>query len=380
MYGCNAGQTGIRTSLGNKEGSLEDMVDATLNTFYSDKKIFLTGHTGFKGSWMLTWLTSMNAVVKGYSLPPENKNDLYNIIDGNSICDSIYADIREKDKLKKELIQFQPDIVFHMAAQPLVRYSYQNPLETFEINSMGTAYLLDSLKSLEKKCAVVIITTDKVYINKESNYSYIETDSLGGFDPYSASKAAAEIITSSYRSSFFNTDKFSSHHKAIATARAGNVIGGGDWNKDRIIPDVVNALQKKETIIVRNPNSIRPWQHVLESINGYLLLAKELYSDPVKFSGAWNFGPEADDTLSVKSIVENAIKIWGSGSYEISKAVNQPHEANLLMLDINKAKNELNWKPRYKAAEAIERTISWYKHSEKEQKEFVYKQLNDFIN
>ena len=356
------------------------MVDTTLNTFYSNKKIFLTGHTGFKGSWMLAWLNSMNAVIKGYALPPENKNDLYNIIDGNALCDSVYADIREKDKLKKELLQFQPDIIFHMAAQPLVRASYENPLETFEINTIGTANILDALRLLEKKCAIVIITTDKVYSNTETNYSYKETDRLGGNDPYSASKAAAEIITDSYRNSFFNSDQFNIHQKAIATARAGNVIGGGDWNKDRIIPDIVRALQKNETISVRNPDAIRPWQHVLEPISGYLILAENLYKNPVQFSGAWNFGPDGNDNLPVKNIVENAIKIWGSGQYEISKHANQPHEAKLLMLDINKTKRELKWKPKYKTAEAIEKTISWYKQSAKEQKEFTYKQLNDFIN
>lgn len=356
------------------------MVDTTLNTFYKNKKIFLTGHTGFKGSWMLAWLYSMDCVVKGYALSSENKYDLYNVINGNDICQSIIADIREKEKLKKELLEFQPDIIFHMAAQPLVRHSYEDPLETFEVNSMGTAYVLDAVRSLEKKCSVIVITTDKVYHNKESNYSYKETDPLGGYDPYSASKAAAEIITDSYRNSFFNIDKFSTHQKAIATSRAGNVIGGGDWNKDRIIPDIIKALQKNETINVRNPRSVRPWQHVLEPIAGYLTLAKHLYEDHLQFSGAWNFGPDQKDNLTVKEIVDYAIESWGKGKYEMPQGNDQLHEAGLLQLDNSKAIHKLNWKPKYKAKEAIENTILWYKQSASDQKEFTYKQLNDYKN
>ncbi len=354
------------------------MVDQTLDAFYKNKKIFLTGHTGFKGSWMLAWLHSMGCIVKGYALAPENKNDLFNIIDGNSISESIIADIRDKEKLKKEIAAFQPDILFHLAAQPLVRTSYADPLLTFETNVLGTANVLEALRSLEKKCAVVIITTDKVYHNLESNHFYSETDRLGGYDPYSASKAAAEIICDSYRNSFFYPSENDKHTKAIATARAGNVIGGGDWSKDRIIPDVINALQKEEKIKVRNPTAVRPWQHVLEPVGAYLLLAKNLYSNAAAFSGAWNFGPDKNDTLSVKELVECAIQKWGKGSYGTPEQKNQPHEATLLKLDITKATEALDWKPTYTSVQAIEKTIAWYKQPVHQQKEFTYLQLNEF--
>ena len=359
---------------------MENMVNDTLNSFYKNKKIFLTGHTGFKGSWMLAWLYSMGCIVKGYALPPENKYDLYNVITGNDICQSIIADIREKEKLKKELLEFQPDIIFHLAAQPLVRYSYHDPIKTFEVNSMGTVYILDALRSLEKQCSIIVVTTDKVYLNKDSDHLYKETDLLGGYDPYSASKAAAEIITDSYRNSFFNIDKFNSHQKAIASARAGNVIGGGDWNQDRIIPDIVKALQKNETIILRNPGSIRPWQFVLDPISGYLLLGKKLHENHSQFSGAWNFGPPQNDNLTVKEIVEFSIKCWGKGKYETPRLMNQPHEAKLLKLDANKAVHELNWKPKYNSKKTIENTILWYKQSAMDQKDYTYKQLNDYTN
>ena len=364
--------------MGYKSGCMENMVGATLNTFYLNKKIFLTGHTGFKGSWMLAWLNSMNAIVKGYALPPKNINDIYNIIGGNSICDSVYADIRDKDKIKKELIAFQPDIIFHFAAQPLVRASYDEPLTTFETNAMGTANLLDALRDLNKKCSVLIITTDKVYRNQETTHIYSEEDRLGGHDPYSASKAAAELITDSYQNSFFNLSNYSLHQKAIATCRSGNVIGGGDWSKDRIIPDIIQALVKGEKINVRNPNATRPWQHVLEPISAYLLLAKNLPENATAFSGAWNFGPTANDNLTVKNIVEVAIKSWGSGSYETLSLKNQPHEATLLQLNINKAITKLGWKPRYTPIEAVENTIAWYKQAPAKQKEFTYTQLNNF--
>ncbi|MEA5141156.1 CDP-glucose 4,6-dehydratase [Arcicella rigui] len=327
---------------------------------YSDKKVFLTGHTGFKGSWLLTWLHELGANIKGYSLAPENEQDLYNLIDGNSFCKSVIADIRDKQRLQDELTVFQPDFIFHLAAQPLVRPSYQIPTETFEINTLGTAYLLDAVRSLEKPCVVIIITTDKVYENQEWNYAYREIDRLGGYDPYSASKAAAEIVVSSYRKSFFNPDSYNVHQKALASARAGNVIGGGDWAKDRIIPDIVRALQATTSIRVRNPNAVRPWQHVLEPISGYLLLGAKLAIEPIKYATAWNFGPYMADTLTVGEVVNKVIKIWGEGEAEIKQNANAPHEAGLLMLDISKSINELGWKPKWNAKIAIENTIKAY--------------------
>ncbi|MFL5763449.1 MAG: CDP-glucose 4,6-dehydratase [Bacteroidia bacterium] len=366
--------------MGNEAGCLENMVTGELNKFYRDKKIFLTGHTGFKGSWMLAWLTSIGATVKGYALSPLHPEDLYNVIGGDEISASVIADIRDREKLTAEIRDFQPDLVFHLAAQPLVRASYESPAATFEVNTMGTVNVLEAIRGLEKKCSVVIVTTDKVYRNEESGRAYRESDQLGGFDPYSASKAAAEIVCESYRNAFFHPSKYHVHQKAAASARAGNVIGGGDWNQDRIFPDIVKALQKKEKIIVRNPNAVRPWQHVLEPISAYLLLGKKLHESPAAFSSAWNFGPENNDTLSVKEIVELAIKSWGEGAYDCPAMQEQPHEATLLSLDISKAKDELKWMPKYSTPEAVDRTMQWYRQPASARKEFTYLQLNDYRN
>jgi CDP-glucose 4,6-dehydratase len=251
--------------------------------------------------------------------------------------------------------------VFHLAAQPLVRLSYQRPTETFEVNALGTAYVLDAVRRLDKPCTVVLITTDKVYENKEWIYPYRETDRLGGYDPYSASKACAEIIINSYSQSFFNSVAYEQHRKGIAVGRAGNVIGGGDWALDRIIPDIVRALEKGETVQVRNPAAVRPWQHVLEPLGGYLLLGARLAEHPLTYGGAWNFGPHLEDALPVSALVNLSLGAWGAGEYETPTAAGQPHEAGLLKLDISKAINELQWKPKYNAQESIYKTIAWYK-------------------
>ncbi len=332
-----------------------------LKNYYNGKRVFLTGHTGFKGSWMLYWLNLLGASVKGYSLAPENKENHFNIINGPELCDSVIADIQDKKRIEKEILSFQPDFIFHLAAQPLVRLSYQNPSETFTINAIGTAYVLDAVSLLDKSCSVILVTTDKVYENKEWHYPYRETDRLGGYDPYSASKACAEIIISSYRNSFFNKENFSNHQKSIASVRAGNVIGGGDWAKDRIIPDIVRALNNDESVLVRNPNSVRPWQHVLEPIGGYLHLGTKMVDDPIKFSDCWNFGPSADDNLKVRELVEKAIYTWGKGEYSTPVLKNQLHEAGLLKLDISKTINELKWQPKYSSLNAIDMTLKWYR-------------------
>lgn len=345
---------------------------------YKGKKVFLTGHTGFKGSWLLIWLHSLGARVKGYALAPEQPEDLYYHINGDTLCESVIADIRDKERLKDEIIDFQPDFIFHLAAQPLVRLSYDLPSYTYEVNTLGTAYLLDAIRFLDKACNVVMITTDKVYENKEWHYPYREIDRLGGYDPYSSSKAAAELIICSYQNSFFNKNSFEKHGKAIAIARAGNVIGGGDWAKDRIIPDIVRSLQKDKTIDVRNPNAVRPWQHVIEPLNGYLLLGQKLLQNPIKFSGAWNFGPLQDDNLIVEDLVKEAINIWGKGSYQNLKLENQPHEAGLLKLDINKAINELGWKPKWNAKKAIVETICFYKSDSPQF--LIYEQIKEYSN
>lgn len=353
-----------------------------LSQYYNGKRVFLTGHTGFKGSWLLFWLQFLGAEVKGYSLEPENEFDLYNTIKGNSLCTSIFADIRDKERLNREIITFEPDFIFHLAAQPLVRLSYETPSDTFAVNAIGTAHVLDALRNLKKQCSVVLVTTDKVYDNKEWHYPYRENDRLGGYDPYSASKACAELIINSYRNSFFNSVDYTEHKKSIASARAGNVIGGGDWAKDRIIPDIVRALNDKKSINIRNPNSIRPWQHVLEPLGGYLHLGAKMSEEPTIFGESWNFGPLPEDNLTVENLVQMALTIWGQGTYNISDNSGQPHEAGTLKLDISKSVNLLGWKPKYSAASAIERTLMWYSKygSDESIIDFTRAQLLEFAN
>jgi CDP-glucose 4,6-dehydratase len=345
---------------------------------YKGKKVFLTGHTGFKGAWLLTWLHLLGAKVKGYALAPENDFDLYSQIQGARLGESVIADIRDKERLRKEILDFQPDFIFHLAAQPLVRLSYEIPTETFEVNTLGTAYVLDALRFLEKPCIAVMITTDKVYENKEWHYPYREQDRLGGYDPYSASKATAEFIINAYRNSFFNLNDSKNHQKAIASARAGNVIGGGDWAKDRIIPDIIRALQQHKRIEVRNPKAVRPWQHVIEPLSGYLLLGAKLLENPIKYSEAWNFGPMQEDTFTVEDLVKIAIDIWGKGAYFMPKLDKQPHEAHLLKLDINKSIHELGWKPRWKAYQSIQQTIHFYKLKKDDVLDLLKSQINQY--
>lgn len=348
-----------------------------LQSTYKGKKVFLTGHTGFKGSWLTAWLQSLGAEVKGYALAPQHTNDLYNDINGDGLCQSVIADIRDAERLKKELIAFAPDFVFHLAAQPLVRYSYTAPVETFEVNVMGTANVLDAVKELPNRCVVVIITTDKVYQNKEQDYFYKEDDKLGGYDPYSASKAAAEIIVDSYRSSFFNPSDYNKHQKSISSARAGNVIGGGDWAPDRIVPDVIRALSAHKPVVVRNPASVRPWEHVLEPLHGYLVLGACQQTNPVKYATAYNFGPRMDETMPVGELVKEAIGMWGTGRMETPPQVNAPHEAGLLQLDITKAEKELGWKPSFSVRQAIAMTVNWYKNFNNNKSSALRLVLND---
>lgn len=342
---------------------MESMVMQELyRSTYQHKKVFLTGHTGFKGAWLLYWLRLLGADVKGYSLEPDT-HGLYVDLKGDKLCQSVIADIRDAARLQREISEFQPDFIFHLAAQPLVRRSYEIPAETFEVNTLGTLYVLDAVRQLSNPCTVILITTDKVYENREWQYPYRETDRLGGYDPYSASKATAELVISSFRNSYFNPAQYAIHQKAIASARAGNVIGGGDWAKDRIIPDIIRALQNDVAIPVRNPNAVRPWQHVLEPLSGYLLLGAHMVVDPIKFSQAWNFGPATTDCLTVQTLVETAIATWGKGSFEVMQQGAQPHEAGLLKLDINKTQAELGWNPKYSSAQAIQLTMDWFKCS-----------------
>ena len=284
---------------------MENMVNfQQLENTYKGKKIFLTGHTGFKGAWLLKTLSLLGAEIKGYALEPQTSNDLFYLLEGEKICDNVIADLRDKKKLESEIVAFQPDFVFHLAAQPLVRLSYQIPAETFEVNVLGTANVLDGVSLLQKKCSVILITTDKVYHNNEWEYPYRENDRLGGYDPYSASKACAELLIDSYRNSFFNSKEYDNHLKGVAVARAGNVIGGGDWSKDRLIPDIVRSLMANNPVVIRNPNAVRPWQHVLEPVIGYLSLGMHLEKSPIGFAKAYNFGPEAEDALSVEEMLK----------------------------------------------------------------------------
>jgi CDP-glucose 4,6-dehydratase len=365
---------------------MENMVDSlfqNLKQAYNGKKIFLTGHTGFKGAWMLKTLSLLGADIKGYALEPQTKDDLFYLIEGENICDSVIADLRDKKRLEKEVVDFQPDFVFHLAAQPLVRLSYVIPAETFEVNVIGTANVLDAVRLLEKKCDVILITTDKVYHNNEWIYPYRENDRLGGYDPYSASKACAELVIDSYRNSFFNSKIYKVHQKAIAVARAGNVIGGGDWSKDRLIPDIAKAFALNKTVIIRNPKSVRPWQHVLEPVVGYLLLGLNLAENPLKFNQAYNFGPSISDALPVEDMLKLAIQSWGKGDYKIEYCENQPHEAGLLKLDISKAVSELKWKPKMDATKAVKITMDWFSEFGKDRNkigQFTELQINNFLN
>lgn len=360
-----------------KQSSMESLVNNTfLAKHYQGKKVFITGHTGFKGSWLALWLQELGAQVKGYALAPNSKKDLFNFIDIES-TQSVIDDIRNKQKIEDEIIKFRPDYIFHLAAQPLVRESYINPIDTFDINVIGTGNVLQAVRKLEKPCHVICITTDKVYDNKEWEYPYRENDRLGGYDPYSASKAGSEIIINSFKNSFFNDGDYPQHQKTISSVRAGNVIGGGDFSKDRIIPDIIRSLEKNETIVLRNPNAIRPWQHVLEPLGGYLLLGA-LLNENHTIAGAYNFGPISNDVLSVKELTKIAIEIWGDGKYDCPKMENQPHEANILKLDISKANNLLKWQPKLNSKESISWTLDWYRASENEKKVFALNQIKKY--
>jgi CDP-glucose 4,6-dehydratase len=332
-----------------------------LRSFYKGKSVFLTGHTGFKGSWMLVLLKQLGAKVTGYALDPEHQHDLYNSIGGDSLCDSHIADIRDRNAVHQVIEGSQPDIIFHFAAQALVRESYKIPVNTFDTNIMGTVHVLEAMRMLTKPCAGVMITTDKVYENMEWEFHYKENDRLGGFDPYSSSKAGAEIAIASYQKAFFNPKYLNEHKKSVASARGGNVIGGGDWADNRIIPDLVRALQKKDPLHVRNPKAIRPWQHVLELLYGYLVLGFKLHQDPKYIQGAYNFGPEKGDEMTVEELVNTAIRVWGSGEFEHRPDKENLHEAGILRLEIEKSKNILNWHPRWRSDTAVEKTMNWYK-------------------
>jgi CDP-glucose 4,6-dehydratase len=329
--------------------------------FYKGKRVLLTGHTGFKGSWLAIWLHRLGATVIGVGLDPFSGKDNFVLSKiGEKIHADIRADIRDSLKIRDIFKSYQPEIVFHLAAQPLVRLSYDIPVETYETNVMGTINVLEAIRITDSVKVGVLITTDKCYENKEQIWGYRENEPMGGYDPYSSSKGAAEIAISSWRRSFFGPDQYAKHRKSIASARAGNVIGGGDWAKDRIIPDCIRALEEDKIIEIRSPKSIRPWQHVLEPVGGYMLLAQRMWNDPTKYCEGWNFGPKLESVANVWKVAQKVTEKYGSGKLRDVSDPNALHEANLLLLDITKAKFELDWEPRLDLSTTVAFTVDWY--------------------
>ncbi len=326
---------------------------------YKNKNVLITGHTGFKGSWLSLWLHLLGANVIGYALEPATEADNFVVCGLQDKITDLRGDIRDISRLKQVFAAFQPDLVFHLAAQPIVRRSYECPVETFETNVIGTVNVMDSIRTCDSAKAGVIITSDKCYDNREQIWGYREGDKMGGYDPYSASKGCAELAASAYRYSYFRSDS----GKAIATARAGNVIGGGDWSPDRLVPDCIRALLENKIIELRNPESVRPWQFVLEPLYGYLMLGEKLLTEGTKFSGAWNFGPDFESIAPVKKVVGLLTSLWGdTSSVTTSANPNAPHEAELLSLDCTKAKKLLGWKPQLNLQKALYETVQWYKN------------------
>ena len=322
--------------------------------FWKGKRVFLTGHTGFKGSWFSLWLCSLGAEVRGYALNPPTSTSLFNEAKIDTILDSQIADIRDQDILYESMTGFNPDILIHMAAQPLVRYSYDAPIETYEVNVIGTAKVLEVARSCPNLKAIVNITTDKCYENDDRSEGYKENDPMGGYDPYSSSKGCAELVASSYRRSFLQDQGI-----GIASVRAGNVIGGGDWADDRLIPDILRSFEKNKPVVIRNPKATRPWQHVLEPLSGYLLLAQNLYKDQKKYAEGWNFGPNEKDVQPVDWILNKMISKWPNSSWELDNN-SSPHEADFLKLDISKAKSKLGWSPVWELSQTLEKIVSWH--------------------
>ncbi|MHB8782649.1 MAG: CDP-glucose 4,6-dehydratase [Desulfobacteria bacterium] len=327
--------------------------------FWRGKRVFLTGHTGFKGSWLSLWLTALGAEVSGYALDPPTDPSLYELARVDTLVKSAIADVRDAVTLARSLAEARPDVVFHLAAQPLVRESYRDPVNTYSTNVMGTVNLLEAVRVCDSVRAVVNVTTDKCYENREWPWGYRENEALGGHDPYSSSKACSELVTSAYRRSFFTAQAGSTRGACIASARAGNVIGGGDFAKDRLLPDCVRAVLAHEKILLRNPGAVRPWQHVLDPLAGYLLLAQRLVEDGPRFAEAWNFGPEDSDARTVEWVVRRFCEEWGEGASCVVDQGEHPHEAGQLRLDCSKARQRLGWTPLWSVSEAIQMVVEW---------------------
>jgi CDP-glucose 4,6-dehydratase len=333
------------------------VIDAS---FWAGKTVFLTGHTGFKGGWLSLWLQELGAKVVGYALPPPTNPSLFEVARVADGMTSIEGDIRDLARLAAVMVEHQPAIVIHMAAQPLVRYSYQNPVETYSTNVMGTVNLLEAVRQAGSVKVVVNITSDKCYDNREWIWGYRENEPMGGYDPYSSSKGCAELVASAYRASYFNPKEFNHHGVALASVRAGNVIGGGDWAEDRLIPDIIRAITQGKPVHIRSPHAIRPWQHVLEPLAGYLQLAQKLWEDGPAYGEGWNFGPNDEDAKPVLWIVEHLTKTWGDGATWILDGRDHPHEAHYLKLDCSKAKTRLEWQPRWNLESTLSAIVDWH--------------------
>ena len=349
--------------------------------FWQGKKVFLTGHTGFKGGWLSLWLSSMGAEVTGYSLAPNTEPNLFTVLNMESLIRTSHiGDVRDFENVQRAMQQAGPDILIHMAAQPLVRYSYDHPVETYATNVMGTVHVLEAARKIESIRATVVVTTDKCYENKEWVWGYRENEAMGGHDPYSSSKGCTELVTSAYRKSFFSSKN---SQNSVASARAGNVIGGGDWSLDRLIPDAIRAFEAIQPLRIRNPLATRPWQHVLEPLSGYLILAQSLYGeDGHQFTSGWNFGPSESDNRSVRELADLLISEWGASASWQKEGSEQPHEAHLLKLDCSKAIQQLNWIPRWNLETATKKIVQWQKsyQAKENMREVSLAQINQYTS
>ncbi len=349
--------------------------------FWRGKRVLVTGHTGFKGGWLSLWLQEVGAEVTGLALPAPTTPSLFEVARVGERMNSVLGDIRDLEQVRAVFTQCQPEIVFHLAAQPLVRYSYSAPVETYATNVMGTVHVLEAARQTAGVRAIVNITSDKCYENREWPWGYRENDPMGGYDPYSNSKGCAELVAAAYRSSYFNPAEYARHGVALATVRAGNVIGGGDWAADRLIPDILRAIEAGQPVNIRSPHAIRPWQHVLEPLDGYLALAEKLHDEGAAYAEGWNFGPADDDARPVQWIVEQLTRAWGEGAAWRLDTQPQPHEAHYLKLDCSKARMQLGWHPRWNLARALRSIIDWHKGylAGEPMRDLSLRQINDYL-
>jgi CDP-glucose 4,6-dehydratase len=329
--------------------------------FWAGKRVLITGHTGFKGGWLCLWLHRMGAQVLGYALNPPTHPSLFETARVGEAVESVIADVRDPERISGVVARFLPEVVFHLAAQPLVRYSYTNPIETYATNVLGTVHLFEAVRRAGATRVLVNVTSDKCYENREWIWGYREHEAMGGYDPYSSSKGCAELVTSAYRSSFFNPARIAEHGTALASVRAGNVIGGGDWAEDRLIPDLVRAILAGQPAVIRRPHAIRPWQHVLEPLHGYLMLAERLWDDGAGFAEGWNFGPGDEESRPVSWIADLVVALWGDGASWRLDTEQHPHEAHYLRLDSSKARTRLGWRPQWGIEQALRATVEWFK-------------------